>query len=65
MLLFAHAGHVLVDSLVYGGPVVVLAGAIFLFARFEGRLAPQPDGERGAPPASSEPSAAEPSRPPA
>lgn len=40
LLVFAHAGHVLLDSLVYGGPVVVLGGAVLLFAKFERRLVP-------------------------
>lgn len=36
----AHAGHVVLDSLVYGGPVVVLAASVFAFAKFERRLVP-------------------------
>lgn len=34
----AHAGHVVLDSLVYGGPVVVLTASVFAFAKFERRL---------------------------
>jgi len=55
VLVLAHAGHVLVDSIVYGGPVVLIAGAVLLFAKFEKRLAPHgPAGEAAASPAGDE-----------
>jgi hypothetical protein len=51
LLTFAHAGHVVVDTLVFGGPVVLLGGAVLLFAKFEQRLAPRGgEGDEAAPP---------------
>lgn len=51
LLTFAHAGHVVVDTLVFGGPVVLLGGAVLLFAKFEQRLAPRDgEGDEAAPP---------------
>lgn len=50
LLTFAHAGHVLVDTLVFGGPVVLVGGTVLLFAKFEQRLSPRGDGDEPAPP---------------
>lgn len=48
--IFAHAGHVLLDTLVFGGPVVLIGGAVLLFAKFESRLSPRQGPDDGAPP---------------
>ena len=37
MIPLAHAGHVLIDLPLFGGPVFVLAGALYLSARRERR----------------------------
>jgi hypothetical protein len=61
---YAHAGHVLLDSIVYGGPVVLIAAAVLLFAKFEKRLAPHgAAGEAAREPAGGERADAAPAAP--
>jgi hypothetical protein len=35
VLPLAHAGHILIDGPLYGGPVIVVMAGLWLFARME------------------------------
>jgi hypothetical protein len=38
LLPLAHAGHILIDGPLYGGPVLILLGGLYAFSKLEHRL---------------------------